>query len=357
MNDGIYKKLCEEMAKRGGRYPGKDIPEFYDLVKELFTPEEAAVAAAMTLRPASAVIIAQQMGKEEKEIASLLEALAEKALCLSYTNDGTRFYKGVPFVPGIFEFQFMKGTSTDRDRRLARLIHAYKQSFDQATGPLEITFPPNRVIPIGVTIRPESKIHTFNQLSSYIDRAETVSVATCFCRHEAKLLDEKDDCGMPDEVCMNFGMSAQFLIDRGMGRKVTKEEAKDILRKASEAGLVHAGLNIQELDFICNCCACHCMILKSALSQPKPGRALYSGYQPCVDPGLCTSCETCIGRCPAEAMTLLENLPVIDPDRCFGCGVCAVGCPMEAIKMEEKPGLPIPPTNRKELQKAMKTQV
>jgi hypothetical protein len=46
MDDDVYKKLCAEMARRGGRYPGKDIPEFYDLTKELFTPEEAAAAAA-----------------------------------------------------------------------------------------------------------------------------------------------------------------------------------------------------------------------------------------------------------------------------------------------------------------------
>jgi hypothetical protein len=76
MNDGSYKQLCEEMAKRGGRYPGKDIPEFYDLVKELFTHDEAAVAAAMTTRPASAAMIAREMGKEEKDIAPILEALA-----------------------------------------------------------------------------------------------------------------------------------------------------------------------------------------------------------------------------------------------------------------------------------------
>jgi len=36
MNENIYKKLCEEMARRGGRYPGKDIPEFYALAEELF---------------------------------------------------------------------------------------------------------------------------------------------------------------------------------------------------------------------------------------------------------------------------------------------------------------------------------
>lgn len=48
-----------------------------------------------------------------------------------------------------------------------------------------------------------------------------------------------------------------------------------------------------------------------------------------------------------------ENLPIIDPDRCFGCGVCAVGCPMEAIVMIEKKEVPIPPINRRELEKAL----
>jgi hypothetical protein len=66
MTEESYKKLCEEMSRRGGRYPGKDIPEFYDLVKELFTPVEAAVAATMTANDDTAFAIARQMGKEEK---------------------------------------------------------------------------------------------------------------------------------------------------------------------------------------------------------------------------------------------------------------------------------------------------
>ena len=47
MADQIYKGLMEKFAKKGGRYPGMDIPEFYELTSELFTPEEASVAAAM----------------------------------------------------------------------------------------------------------------------------------------------------------------------------------------------------------------------------------------------------------------------------------------------------------------------
>ena len=37
MSKKVYKELLEVMKKRGGGYSGKDIPEFYELVEELFT--------------------------------------------------------------------------------------------------------------------------------------------------------------------------------------------------------------------------------------------------------------------------------------------------------------------------------
>ena len=35
-----------------------------------------------------------------------------------------------------------------------------------------------------------------------------------------------------------------------MGRRITKEEAMDILRRTEDAGLVHATENRQEIDFL-----------------------------------------------------------------------------------------------------------
>ncbi len=351
-----FKKLCQAMAQRGGRYPGMDIPEFYPMVRELFSPEEAAVAAAMPMKPAPASAIAKEIGKGENEMEAILEGMANKGLCSSFTRDGIRYYVAVPFVPGIFEFQFMRGTRTEKDRRMARLIHDYKEAVDRTRGPQMLAFPASRVIPVGETIRSGTRIHPYSQVTSYPDRYEPISVSTCFCRHEGKLLDEKSDCGMPDEVCMQFGTGAQYIIERGLGRKVSKEDAKGILRKAAEAGLVHASLNTQEIDFLCNCCSCHCMILKTALRQPKPGRAFYSGFQPRVSPDLCTSCEACVERCPSKACTMGDGVPNFDLDRCFGCGVCAIGCPVEAIVLEEKPGLPEVPRDRKALREALEAR-
>ncbi|MFH0726322.1 MAG: 4Fe-4S binding protein [Pseudomonadota bacterium] len=355
MSDPVFQRLCETMARRGGIYPGIDIPEFFELAETLFMPEEAEVSNAMPrgFNPVGA--IAAQMGKEENEIASILENMADKGLCTAAKMRGTMVYGGPPFVPGIFEFQFMRGTSTEKDKKLALLIKNYKAAFDKRLGHPEPDFPLTRVIPIDRTIGGGSTIHTYNQVKTYIEKYEPMAVTTCYCRHQARLVDEADHCGKPDEVCMQFGVGAQFIIDRGIGRKITKDEAYEILRVSEAAGLVHATYNRQEIDFLCNCCSCHCVMIKKALSYPKPGQMMNSGFQPVWQEALCTACETCVDRCPLSALSMGENaIPVLNPDRCIGCGVCATGCPVEAITMVAKEGFPEPPLDRKALKEAMR---
>lgn len=359
MADEVYRQLCETMAKRKGRYPGMDIPEFYELAQELFTEEEAAVSNVIPRGLNTASVIAQEMGKGEEELAPVLEGMADKGLCIAGKMGETTVYGGPPFVPGIFEFQFMRGTNTDRDKKLAKLIHDYKDAFDAAQGgPPKETFPSMRVITVNRVINAGNKIHTYDQVTSYIEDYDPLAVSTCFCRHQARLIDEDDYCGKPVDVCMQFGIGAQFVIDRKMGRRINKEEAMEILRQSEEEGLVHCSNNRQEIDFLCNCCQCHCVILKTALAQPKPGLSLNSGFRPVWDTDLCTACETCIERCPTTALTLNdEDVPQVDLDRCIGCGVCASGCPSEAIGLEEKEGAIAPPVDRKAFREALKAKI
>lgn len=354
MNDQAYRDLCQAMAQRGGAYPGMDIPEFYDLARELFTVEEARLCAAMPRRPSTPAQIAQSIGMGEARVEEILESMADKGLCTTVEGpQGERLYAAIPFVPGIFEFQFMRGTSTPRDKLLARLIRDYKKAVDaRRGGAQQIRFPLNRVIPVERTIQAGARLHTYQQVSAYIEKYEPISVSTCFCRHEATL-SEGEDCGKPNDVCMQFGAGARYVIERKMGRQISREEARAVLKKAEEAGLVHASMNTQEIDFICNCCPCHCMILKTALAQPKPAMALQSGFQPCFDPNRCVVCNTCVERCPARALTMVEDFPRLDENRCFGCGVCASGCPSEAIELVEKAKVEPPPLDRKALKQAL----
>ena len=168
MASQVYRELCERMSMRGGMYPGMDIPEFYELVQELFTPDEAAVYIAIPkgFNPAGA--IAKAMGWDLKGVETLLEGMADKGLCTAGRMGDSTFYSAPAFVPGIFEFQFMRGTSTDRDRKLARLIHTYKEAVNKTRGPVRVSFPASRVITVDRMIKAGNRIHTYDQVKSYI---------------------------------------------------------------------------------------------------------------------------------------------------------------------------------------------
>jgi len=355
MAQEVYKQMLEVMKQRRGAYAGMDIPEFYALVEALFTPQEAAVNNVMSRKPLTAGEIAAEMGKGAEEIESTLETMADKGLCKTFMRDGTRFYQGEPFMPGIFEYQFIAGKTAPRDIKIARLIYDYKKAFKAAGEDTRMTFPSARVITVDRTIAAGNTVHTYDQVSTYIRKYEPIAVGTCFCRHAAKLRDE-DVHDMPTDVCMWFGEMAEYAIERLGAKQMDREEASRVLDRAEAAGLIHMSRNTtEEINFICNCDRWHCDVVKGVLKQPKPALFFNSGFQPLFDPDLCTACETCIERCPPGALTMGENeIPEVDLDRCFGCAVCATGCPSEAIVMEAKSGFPVPPRDTKELITAMK---
>jgi hypothetical protein len=253
MNEDVYKRMCEVMAKRGGLYPGVDIPEFYPMVEALFTPEEAAVNNVMPKGRFPVETIAKELNKNVIDVERVLETMSDKGLCYSFLKEGTRSYAAALFVPGIMELQFMRGTTTDKDKALARLIYDYKLAVDTMRGPMEIKYPAARILTVDEWITPGNVVHTYQEVSTYIDQFDTISVSTCFCRQEAKLVDENDQCDSPNEVCMQFNDGAKFIIERKMGRQIDKDEAREILKVASDAGLVHVADNKQKVDFLCNC--------------------------------------------------------------------------------------------------------
>lgn len=351
----VYRDMLEVMQRRRGPYAGLDIPEFFDLVEFLFTPEQAEVNNHLSVRPATAEKIARVAGREEEGLVNILEQMADLGLCETIVRDGKRFYRGAPFMPGIFEYQFMPGRETGRDKKIAQLIHHYKKAYETAQGETKVGFATTRVITVDRKIDAGNTIHTYDQVATYIDKYDRISVNTCYCRHAGKLRGE-DTHGMPMQVCMTFGDMAEYTIERLGARAVNQAEARKILDQAEEAGLIHMSRNTSEdISFLCNCDRWHCEAVTTMLNQPKPGLVFNSGFEPKFDPELCIACEVCLERCPPEALTMGDNaVPVVDLDLCFGCAVCATGCSEDAIVMEAKPGYPVPPKDLKELAGAIK---
>ncbi|MEW6666871.1 MAG: 4Fe-4S binding protein [Thermodesulfobacteriota bacterium] len=355
MKAKVYEDMLHVMIKRGGPYAGADIPEFYQLMEALFSPEEAEINNILSRNPIHAADVAKQIGKRDEEVTGLLEGMVDRGLCACFTKDGKTYYQGVPFMPGIFEYQFIGGGAGEREKSVARLIHAYKAAYNTAKGDARITFPVTRVIPVDRKIPVKNAVHTYDQVASYIEKYDPICVGSCYCRHAARLRGE-DVHDLPVEVCMWFGKFGEFAADRLGGRRVSKQEAMGILAAAEEAGLVHMSRNTtDEIEFMCNCDRWHCDVVKGVLKQPKPGLVFNSGFQPHFDPEKCIACETCIGRCPSGALTLgPDQVPAVNLDRCFGCAVCATGCEQDAIAMEAKPGFPEPPKSVKDLITALK---
>ena len=86
---------------------------------------------------------------------------------------------------------------------------------------------------------------------------------------------------------------------------------------------------------MCMCCSCCCGVLDTYRDYDKRADISNSNFFAMVDEALCTVCETCIERCPMEAITMEESA-LVNPDLCIGCGVCALTCPDEAIKTYKK---------------------
>jgi len=356
MTEPVYEQLVDALNSRGGALPAVKCREFCALIEELFTPEEAELAAKMPLSPIPAETFAREIaGGDPKEVENLLETMADKGLVFSRERGEVRFYSLMVLLPGIFEMQFMTGEVSDRSRKLARLFEDYSNVANQpsAAAPTGFAaFPGARVITMEKEIPAGVEIHPYDRVSDYISKADYIAVGICYCRHHGELLGRP--CDKPKDVCMSFGPMAEFISERGFGRLVSKEEALKVLDRAEKAGLIHCSNNIGKyIDFICNCCDCHCLILRSIKNAPTLSIVATSSFIASIEEEDCNGCGDCVERCQMDALALEGDIAVQNAERCIGCGLCVSVCPTGALRLELREGAPVPPFDRQEFNMAM----
>ena len=52
-----------------------------------------------------------------------------------------------------------------------------------------------------------------------------------------------------------------------------------------------------------------------------------------VDNAKCTGCESCVGECPSDAISMVDSKASVDADTCIDCGACIDACPVEALSL------------------------
>ena len=336
----IYERLREILDSHPSTAPkSKSINEILHI---LFTPEEAALAVNMSYKAKSASSIAKLAEVSEDIAKQNLESMANKGIIYSKNKEGGTLYSLLPLIPGVFEFPFMKGGRTPMHQRLGKLWEEYHQEALGASFAGQPT-PLMRVIAVEKSITVQDRVHPYEEVKNFINNANYIALTKCACRVSV------GKCDKPKEVCLIFGEAAEFLVERGFARQITKEDGRKVLDQAEEAGLVHTSNNSADrANLICNCCPCCCTVLRGRTQLKHPHAFEPSRFEAYVTGEDCTGCAICAEeRCPVKAIEMKDDVVFVNTEECIGCGLCVTGCPAGAIKLVERKQLPsIPATIR-----------
>ncbi|HOS96267.1 MAG TPA: 4Fe-4S dicluster domain-containing protein [Deltaproteobacteria bacterium] len=317
---------------------------FEEILRILFTPGEAELATHMTLVPRPLSAIASRAGMPEDETGRRLEAMADKGIIFARDKAGTKSYGLLPTIPGLFEFPLMRGATNPDLVRLGRLWDEYHREAMGASFSGNPT-PLTRVIPISDSVASGTRVHAYEEVARLIDSVEYIALGQCACRVS------RNACNNPRETCLIFDSAGRFLVSRGIARRISREEAREVLDRAEQAGLVHTSTNNADKPaLICNCCSCCCTILTCRTELGLPHAFAASGFMARIASNDCTGCGICTtGRCPMGAMSLVEDKAVLSLERCIGCGLCVSTCPAKAISLVRREAPPDVPATGQDL--------
>ena len=159
----VYEELRAKLATHPMGAPDRN--EILEILRILFTPEEAAMALHLPFKPGRDSGIARKAGLPVEEVVQCCEGMADKGLVYAYEVRGRHFYMLFPTAPGIFEFPFMKHRSLDLPfDRLSELWETYYEEGwgEEMTG--EVTHM-SRVIPIQETVDAKQTVLAFEEVA------------------------------------------------------------------------------------------------------------------------------------------------------------------------------------------------
>jgi ferredoxin len=342
MTSGDYQRLAQRLDSLPNGYPPTENGAEIRLLEKLFSPEEASLAANLRLTLETPNEIAARLGRDRLEIKPMLKRMARNGLIKAGRAENGLGYGLLPFVVGIYEYQFGR-----IDLEFAQLFEDYyNQAFGEALT-VEPAF--HRVLPVNETVRNDMEVHPYESASSIIENTKAWGVLDCICRVQKSLIG--DPCEHPVDVCMVFNERAGVFDASSDVKALTKRESFETLKRAAEAGLVHSVSNSQDGNtYICNCCSCSCGVLRGMADLGIANVVARSAFINTVDPEVCVGCESCIEFCQFNALSLeAADLYVqINGTTCVGCGVCVPVCPDDALTLVRRPDddvLPIPETH------------
>jgi len=347
----VYEKLIARFRTWLFDLPDSEL--LMPLMKLRFSNEEAEFLSGFPFFPATLDRIAERMKVPEEILISRMKPMIEKGLIFTFEGKGGARYALTDHMFSLYRMPGWKGENDEWNREVLSLANEYYINHfgaDFAGRPTKAL----KAIPLAHTIGDTRQILPYEDVLEYVEREEYHSVSTCACRHRHNVDPKFATCKHDTENCLHFGKLGSYTVEQGMGRRISRDETLDILRKAADAGLVHGISNSRKgMDTICNCCSCCCLFLEPVKMPAAlmPGKHQRSNYQVRHDAQTCKACGLCEKRCPVKAIELKERetapateacaeptakdlkFVVYNPDQCIGCGVCAHKCPTQSLSL------------------------
>lgn len=313
-------------------------PEIIDILKILFTEEEAKIALGLGFLPLPTTEIAKRVGASVDDAQKHLETLADKGVVFAREKKGQWGYALVNTFH-LFENPYRKGIHDETIKKLTPLWKKYGPKLMEGFGSENTSI--SRIVPINKEIEARPDLLPHEKIIEMVENCKSVGIGHCACR------EVQQKCEAPKEACLMFDGTCDYLVDRGYARSISKEEAIQYIKEFDDAGLVRQVNNTSDrLEFVCHCCPCCCSFLR-ALNDYGNSRVFSgSAFRPVNISDKCIGCGECTdGTCPTESISMHEDIPMYNLDSCIGCGICAAQCPNDAIAMEKSIEMPDPPAN------------
>ena len=302
-----------------------DDPEYWGLAC-VVTDEMADIALKMKVRKHYTFeqLLKMNKGYTSTELQKILDKMSHIGI-LEY-DYGDLYDKNGPiegkrerryllplFVPGSAEFTNMIKEQLDEHPELAMFFERMTFLPLEKVTPM---VPPGgagigmHVIPVEQAIDAKNTSLDIEHISYWLKKYEGhLSVGICSCRYGRSKLNEGcgDSC---EEWCIGVGDMADYCVETNKGRKITYEEAIQILKNAEANGYVHQITNIDgenKIFAICNCNVNICNALRTSqlFNTPNMSRSAYTAH---IDIDKCVACGKCVEYCPSGAVKLGQKL-------------------------------------------------
>ena len=305
-------KLATKISLESLTYTGitYDDPE-YKILEPIVDDDMCEIMMHMRLEAnRTAEEIARRAKKDLAFTMEQLNKLKVAGVIRSRRVDGKECWYYPIWVPGIMEGVLSNREQCDRYPVLGECFEAYTRVRVSMLAPfMDVGMNLMRVIPVQSAIENNSRKASYDEVAKLIEDAWAVSVGPCSCRRARRLMGE--GCGhLEEDMCMYLNDNAVNYSETGSHRRISKEEAFEILKRAEDNGLVHE-LNVtpgyDDTTAICNCCSCSCFALRIASYFRAPD-AIRTNYIAKVDKEKCVACGQCVENCQLNAVRLGQKL-------------------------------------------------